>query len=215
MKKPSMDEESENKLEPTPCVELAQELEIAGTTDEIDLALIALPQDFSELVELKTETVAVPLHRPGKQTWFAPHPDAKQWITVAIIEDEGDHKANYVLDPAIAATLPQGEWAKKVLVPCMTRQGAMFLWPIRRAPPDKKLDPWNQSALVITTSCGDQWIRVSANQEVHAYEAIKPISPLPPPIWPGDLKAIYQKAFAGIVIRNLDHPLLKQLRGEV
>lgn len=179
-----------------------------------DLDAISLPQNFAGLAEVTSEAVAIPIRKPGKQIWFSPHPDQKVWKAFLILKDETDRDISYVISPALKDTL-DGEWVLKILVPCITRQGSVFLWPIRLPDASGRLDSWNKSALEIATSNAVQWIRIKSNREAGAYDVVKTISPFDPPTWPDDIDAIYKKAIAPALVSDIGHPLLKRLRGEI
>ena len=206
---------SENSPEPSfENIMLDQQVGLPQPAEEIDLEAIALPLNFSDLAAVKTD-VAVKIQKPPKQTWFSPHADQKSWKQFATIEDQNDFKAMYVLSPATTADLEKSEWARRILVPCITRQGAIFLWPVRVPDDDGKLDSWSRSALEIVTTAGDEWIRISANHEAQGYVTSKPVTPLPAPVWPDDISGIIKKAIVQRLISSKNHPLLKHLRGEI
>jgi len=179
-----------------------------------DLNDIALPQNFAALADVKTEAAAPAIRKPGKQTWFAPHPEQKYWRSFLVLNDEEDRGSTYVISPTLKDVLG-GEWVAKILVPCQTRQGSIFFWPIKLPDADGKLDPWNRSALGIATSSPNEWIRVKSNMEAGAYEASKPVTPPAAPTWGDGIDGHYQKALAAVFIDSLTHPILKRLRGEI
>lgn len=183
-----------------------------GGLGNIDLAALALPQDFAAMATVKSAVVSVPIRRPGKQIWFSPHPDPDARVCVAVIEDEQDREA-YVVAGSLRDQL-DGEWVGKVLVPCITKQGGYLLWPIRLPDQDGKLDDWNTSALAIADRFGGRWLRLRSNRELGHYDAVEPVSVMPAPEWPADIDGIVRLALKGRVIESMDHPLLKKLRGE-
>ena len=179
----------------------------------IDLASLALPQDFANLAQVKSEVLTVPLNRPGKQVWFAPHPDSSCWMLAAVLKDESEDD-NYIVAPALRQEL-EGEWAAKALVPCVTHQGAYYVWPIKLPDSNGKIDGWNHSALEIAHKYGGKWIRLKSILETRSYDALQPVSPIAPPSWPEDISTILTAAIKGHVIERGDHPVVKRLRGEV
>ena len=195
-------------------ISLGQPAALPQPAEEIDLDAIALPQNFSDLAAVKTDT-SVKIQKPTKQTWFAPHPDQTSWKVYATIEDQNDFRALYVLSSAIANDLEKSEWARRALVPCITRQGNLFIWPLRVPDDEGKLDSWSRSASEIVTSSGNQWIRITANHEAQGYVSCRPVSPQSDPVWPKDLAEVMRKAVMQRLISNTDHPLLKHLRGEI
>lgn len=183
-----------------------------GGSGEIDLAALALPQNFAAMAPVKQAVMAVPIRKPGKQVWFSPHPDSAVRVCVAVLEDEMDREVYVVASPLHDQL--EGEWVAKVLVPCVTTQGGPLLWPIRLPDRDGKLDPWNTSALAIADQFAGRWLRLKSNRALGHYDAIAPVSVIPAPEWPTDMAEITRLALKGRVIDSLDHPMLKKLRGE-
>ena len=58
------------------------------------------------------------------------------------------------------------------------------------------------------------WVRVKSNMDLGAYEIFEAAGSIPDPIWPDlSFDAILRIAFKDRVIRDLDHPVVKRLRG--
>lgn len=194
-------------------ITIAAQFQPPPAAPDFDIGAIALPQNFAELAAVKTETVAIPIHKPNKQAWFAVHPEQRHWKCFLILQDEADHSKNFILSPVLKDAL-DGECAAKILVPCVTALGTFFFWPIRLPDAAGKVDSWNASALAIATAKGNQWLRLTSNQESGSYVASQPVGLRPPPDWPADIDALYRKAVNAVLISDLSHPLLKRLRGE-
>ena len=64
----------------------------------------------------------------------------------------------------------------------LSRQGVPFIWPVRLPGPDGKLDPWNTSALEAVGLAQKQWVRVSANKSLGAYDVHVATGTLPEPV---------------------------------
>jgi hypothetical protein len=80
---------------------------------------------------------------------------------------------------------------------------------------DGKIDDWNRSALEAAAMAETQWVRVASNMALGAYEVFTASAEWHEPEWPDTpLKEILRVAFKGRVIESLDHPVLRQLRGE-
>jgi len=61
-----------------------------------------------------------------------------------------------------------------------------------------------------------RWVRVAANLHNGCYDVYEATAKLPEPTWPEeDLRALLHIAFKDRYVRDLDHPVLKRLRGEV
>jgi len=92
----------------------------------------------------------------------------------------------------------------------------LFVWPVKLPDQDGKLDSWNNSALEASKLAEDNWVRVSANQSLGAYEVHAATGDFPEPKWPDlSFEQILEIAFKGKFISNFDHPVLKKLRGEI
>ena len=58
------------------------------------------------------------------------------------------------------------------------------------------------------------WIRIKSNMSLKAYEIFEAASAIPDPQWPElPFGEIVRIAFKDKVIRSLDHPVVKRLRG--
>lgn len=191
-------------------------LESPGTIPDLsvggfDIASLALPQGFNALAAVQMEITAIPLKRPSKQAFFATLSDRTSWFTVPVLQDDSEGKS-YILTPQVREQIPD-DWSPKVLVPCVTRQGTLYLWPIKLPDADGRSDTWNESALAIVCNCGNRWIRVKSNRESGTYEAVTPVADFAPPVWPEDIPGLFRKASANLVIDRIDHPVIKRLRG--
>jgi hypothetical protein len=61
-----------------------------------------------------------------------------------------------------------------------------------------------------------RWVRVAANLHNGCYDVCEATAKLPEPTWPEeDLRAFLHIAFKDRYVRDLDHPVLRRLRGEV
>ena len=82
--------------------------------------------------------------------------------------------------------------------------------------PDGRQDAWNQSALEAAQLAMGKWIRIAANMSLGAYEIFEATGNIPNPIWPDlTFEQLVQIAFKGRFINSADHPVLRNLRGEV
>ena len=183
----------------------------AITPEELDPATLTISQDFAAGIEKKT-TLKVPIARPNPQVWFTPSGDPvwRQQVAVLELKEDRDH---YIVVPDLVPDL-FNEIVYKLLVGCMTKQGSFVLWPIRLPGLDGKHDTWNASGLRAANDFAGRWIRLVANRELGAYDVIEPISLYPEPTWPADPVAEFRKAYRDRIINNLEHPVVRHLRGD-
>jgi len=91
----------------------------------------------------------------------------------------------------------------------------LFMWPVRTPAADGRTNDWHVSAATAAQHAMTKWIRIKSNMSLRAYEIFEAESTIPDPIWPSELTfdSIYRIAFKDRVIRSLDHPVVKRLRG--
>jgi hypothetical protein len=183
-------------------------------TEQFDLENLRLSQDFGSFVPVKKIISNVPVKKPHRQQFIYIHPDLAMRMEVRIIEIVEDHEC-YLVAKQMAEEM-SGEWVPKILVPYITRQGTVCLWPVKLPDSTGRLDSWNKSALeIIREYCG-RWIKIESNHESGGYDVVLPSGNFPEPTWPDEsFESFLKKAFKGKVINNIDHQILKRLRGEI
>jgi hypothetical protein len=182
--------------------------------DDFDLARLRLPQNFADVVGVKKALLTVPVRKPDRQDFVRVHPGEDYRITAAVIELRDDRKT-YLVDPVLCSEIP-GEVTPKLLLTTITRQGVLFLWPIRLPAEDGRLDEWSRSAFQATELAVKHWVRVAANMALGAYEVFQARGALPDPDWPDvDFQTIVRTAFKDQFIQSLDHPVIRRLRGGI
>ena len=188
----------------------------AGEKDHssvFDLDRLRLPHNFAETVGVKKALITVPVRKPGRQDFIRVHPDPNYRFETTLLELNGDHET-YLVAPELRSEL-QGEAIPKALFTTINRQGVLTLWPIRLPGEDGRLDDWNASALEATEMAQKRWIRVASNRSLGAYEVYEARGNLPEPDWPAmEFLKILEIAFKDRYIDGLDHPVIRQLRGE-
>jgi hypothetical protein len=81
------------------------------------------------------------------------------------------------------------------------------------AVPDLREDDWAESARDICARMESEWVRVEALEE--RYGALLAEDDLGEPVWPQvDDFTLLEKAFKDRVIEDLDHPVLKRMKGK-
>ena len=94
----------------------------------------------------------------------------------------------------------------------------MFLWPARLPSSDNRLGRrWHESALEIAEFAKNSWVKLQGKRDLGAYELFRAKGDLGEPQWPDKpLSDLLRLAFKGDrLISSLDHPVLKELAGEI
>lgn len=170
--------------------------------------------DYAENAGGKKLLTTIPVRRPSKESWFRSHPDLNFRFPARVIELKEQNEL-YLVDRSLWSELEsESTFIRKLLVPVMTRQQALLIWPIRLPGADGRIDDWNGSAMEAAEIAREKWIRLSPNKSLGAYEIITGPDPQPPVVWPEQpFEALLEIAFKGKIIEKLDHPVIRQLRG--
>jgi|SRR6516162_2050772 hypothetical protein len=180
--------------------------------DPFDPANLRLDQRFTETVPVKKLLTTIPVRKPSKQIFFRVHHSPEYRDVFPIIDLKDDREEYIVVRPLVAELAT--EIVYKQLCLAMTRQGTLFFLPLRLPGPDGKDMEWWRSLREHADRAKTRWIRVVPNQDLGAYEAIEGAKDLSEPQWPEvgfwDLIKI---AFKEFLITDINHPVVKRLRG--
>jgi len=179
-----------------------------------NLSQFKLDQNFAEHGGGQKLLTTIPVRKPSKESWFRTHPKEEYRLPAYVIELKQQGEIFLVARALCADLGEESTFVSKLLIPTLTRQGDLLLWPIRLPGADGSSDPWSTSALEAANTARTKWVRMSSKRSLGAYELIVAPDPQPEPNWPiKSLNEIVQIAFKGHVIDTLDHPVIRQLRG--
>ena len=181
----------------------------------INLDRLRLGQNFADLVGVKKELLVVPVRKPDRQWFIRVHPEPEWSFTTATLTVKQERGSEtYIVDRSLWEFLP-GELRPTLLVVGISRQNAVFVWPLRLPGADRRSDAWAQSALAAADTAKTRWVRVAANMETGMYDAISG-SAEPEPEWPTvGFQRVIELAFRERFIRSAEHPEVRKLRGEI
>lgn len=175
---------------------------------------LRIGQRASEGQDVRRILVSVLVRKPNRQEFIRTHPDPEMWMEAAILEFKQDRQS-FIVSPELAPYLP-GEAVAKLLVPAITNHGALFLWPIKLPDEQGRLDEWNSVAQEAAQRAQTRWLRVMANIGAGTYDVLEAAGNFPDPVWPEkSLQELLEIAFKARVIDDMDHPVLRRLRGEI
>jgi hypothetical protein len=184
----------------------------AAPPDPFDLASLRLGADYGAGLGVKKVIATIPVRKPGKQEWFRCRPGDDWRIQTCIFESEGERET-YLVSPSLWAEL-DAEIRPILLATCINRAGDLFLWPCKIPRADGRSNAWNDSALRIASAAETRWVRMTSNPAGY-YQHFEPATDLPDPEWPAlALQEIVRIAFRDRMVSDLDHPLVRQLRGQ-
>ena len=162
----------------------------------------------------KKALTTVPVRKPAKEAFVRTSKLTECWQDFALLELKEVGKT-YLLMPSIAAALrDEGEstMIHATLVLAVDRKGNVFLWPLKIS---ERESEWYTSARRAAEMARNEWLRVSANMAIGAYDCGIARSQDAEPVWPDDsYNDILKIAFRDRIVSDDDHPVLKELRGQ-
>lgn len=179
-----------------------------------DPAALRLNPSYAETVGVRRQLITVPVRKPNRHEFVRVHPDPAYRLTPAAIIEVKDERETYLLTPPMADAHPD-EFRPATLYLTINRQKVLFLWPVKLPGIDGRENEWHRSAQEAAQKSMTDWVRVMSNMSLGAYELFVARGDLEEPEWPQEsFSEILRVAFRERYIDNLDHALLKRLRGE-
>ncbi len=193
---------------------------ISTVGSSIDLSALRISQSYLDQGGSSEKVITtVPIRKPERQVFVQVHPNPAykfQTYLLEVREDNSPQSSTYLVDPKMWE-LVHNLVVPKVLLTSITRQGVLFLWPIKLPGPDGRSDRWSESVLVAAKHAETNWVRVSANMGLGGYDVFKATAPdLPEPKWPEiEMDQIINLAFHDRYIDSTSHDVIRKLRGEI
>ena len=175
----------------------------------LDLSLFRVPQEFDVNV---VEKIIVPkVTRPPKGDFVRTHPSNEYWLDLGVIE-KTNYREFYLVPGTLQDQLREDNtFSIRRFVTAITRGGNVFIWPIKLTEND-----WSRSDLAAAEYAREKWVRVSSNIHTGRYETYTARAEGNAPVWPEvSISELLEKAFDGRIIDSWEHPVLRELRGEV
>jgi hypothetical protein len=152
---------------------------------------------------------------PNKAWWVRRHPDPEYAFDAWVIELKDEQETYLVLPHLWPALTGEATFKPKTFYLAVTMQGKPFLWGVRRPADDtKEPDRWMRAPLAAVNLAKEKWTRITWNEVTRQHD-VKTCESTAEPEWPDlPLRELLKLAFKDYVIDNLDHPVLRRLRGE-
>ena len=177
-----------------------------------DLSQWRTDPDYMKAAGTKKHITRIPNKKPDKQQFIRVHPEPEYHFPACIIEYD-ETREKYIVLPEVAQELA-GEVKSVVLYPYITRSEDVFLWPIKSLVDLYMANPWVETAHQCALIAIKKWIRIVSNQATRSYEIIEPENTIPDPEWPNlSMEEILNIAFRDKIVTDLDHEIIKKLRG--
>lgn len=176
---------------------------------------LRLSQRFAQGSDVRRALVTVPVRKPSPQEFFRVHPDEDWRLDTALIEIKADREA-YLVAPEIWPLFPN-ECKPRTLYTTIDRRNVITLWPVGLPDERGRTNDWHLSAHEAAELAAEKWVRLSADMGLGAYRIDVAMGEFPEPVWPIDVTFadLLRIGFKGKMIEDLEHPVLRRLRGEI
>jgi hypothetical protein len=180
-----------------------------------DLTSLRLDQSFDGIIGAQPVIATVNVRKPLAQEWFRVHPE-EAWRLQTTILALKEEREFFLVHPTLRSELWQ-EIQPILLCTAISRQSAFFLWPVRLPKGDGKKDRYIETDLAALKQAESKWTRRFWVPELKMHKILVAKQLTDEPVWPTDVdfQEIVKIAFKDRYITNLEHPALKQLRGEI
>jgi hypothetical protein len=174
-----------------------------------DLAALRLDSTDSTLgvVEVLTH---VPVRKPSRHEFFRVH---SEYVLDTTVFTDKEERESYLVAPAMRGALV-GEARPVLLIPVISRQRALFIWPVPLPSEDGRRNAWTETAQEAMARAKGHWVRLMPDMGLGAYRIYLAEGQLSDPVWPDKpFEEILEIAFRNNVIDSPDHPVVRRLRG--
>jgi hypothetical protein len=134
------------------------------------------------------------------------------WFDTGIFEDKEEREVFFVA-PAMREALV-GEIRPVILVPTITRQGVLLLWPLKLPMDGMRHNSWSETARQGAELAKTKWVRLVPDMGLGGNRIYLAEGELSEPQWPDKpLNEIMQIAFRDRIVDSENHPVVRRLRG--
>jgi hypothetical protein len=172
---------------------------------------LRLSQDFQDMIEVAKLVTTVTTGKPNQHVFFRAHPEWSGLFWMLELK-QAARSEFYIVDIKAVPDLAS-EVTPRLLVPLITRDGALYVYPLRIATPERKLDQAGKSAQAAMQQAKTSWVRMSWNGREHEVRPAK--AQKEEPAWPDvTFDGMLEIAFVDRIINSLEHPAVQALNGE-
>lgn len=184
-----------------------------GSGVEWNLDALRLNQDFDQIVGAESVLTTIDVRKPRAQEWFRVNSDPTWQLQTVVLQVKDDGEI-YLVHRDLRKDLWE-EIVPVVLFTVVSRQGDPFLWPVR-LPKDGRIDKFIQTDLAAAKEAQTKWARRFWVPEIKSHKILAAKNLTDNPVWPEvGFQELLKLAFQDRYITDLNHPVIKNLRGEV
>jgi hypothetical protein len=173
--------------------------------------LAALRLDGSDMSRGAVEVLThIPVRKPSRHEFIRVHPE---YILDTTVFADKEERESYLVAPRMRGELV-GEARPVLLVPTISRQSALFIWPVPLPSEDGRRNAWTDTAQEAMRLAQEHWVRLMPDMGLGAYRIYRAEGRLSDPVWPDKpFEELLEIAFRDRVIDSPNHPVVRRLRG--
>ena len=177
-----------------------------------DLDALRLSSDAAAFDGTSEILSHVPVRKPNRHEFVRTRVEPENWFDTGIFEDKEERETFFVAPQMREALV--GEIKPVLLVPTMTRQGVLILWPLKLPTEGQRHNGWMETARQAAELAKTKWVRLAADMGLGGYRIYQAEGDLSEPEWPDKpLPEILQIAFRDRIVDSENHPVVRRLRG--
>jgi hypothetical protein len=187
----------------------------ASTPDPFDVE--ALREAPLSDVTVESVLSTIPVRRPQSEEHFRVHSDPEYVLDAPLLDRmNAPERAYYWIAPIMREELA-GEFRPFRVFTCFSKRGHVFLWPLKLPTEESNVGrSWSVSAMEAADKAKTLWVRMKGDGALQAYRFSVARGDLGEPQWPErTFHELVKIAFADKLIETAEHPVVRDLRGEV
>jgi len=199
-------------------ISVEKEIEKHPDPDQLDPRSFRIDQSELDQPVVKTALTAIAIRKPEPLEFIRTHPDREYREGPVRFINLKQNREYYLVAPELYRELrPREYWVGYVFL-ATNRMGRPFFWIVTTESATGRVCDWYTSAVNCAELAMHAWIQVVADQSAGVYLAApaEDSELLEEPEWPEQsFKELFSIGFKRRVVKDLNHPVFKHLRGRV
>ena len=179
---------------------------------DVSLDDLKLSLDYLEKNTSTSVVTGIPVRKPKSTEYFRVRP-GEDFRTTSMGFRYGHQNDFYLVASRAIAPISEILFPLKIVL-CVSTEDAPFLWPLRLPTPDNDMQ-WFRSALMASEIAEGEWVKISANMGIGAYDLYTTESITKEPRFPDtDFAELVKLGFQGKIITSPDNQMVVELSGK-
>jgi hypothetical protein len=177
-----------------------------------DLESLRLAPDAAVVSGTQEVLSHIPVRKPNRHEFFRTPLEPGKWFDTGVFVDK-EERETFFVTPSMREALV-GEIKPVLLVPTITRQNVLLLWPLALPMEGQRHNGWAETARQGAELAKTKWVRMAADMALGGYRLYQAEGELSEPVWPDKpLEEMMQIAFRDRIVDSENHPVIRKLRG--